>query len=409
MSRLTERHLNMMPLAPRRSLIEPTATTERPPLALLALAFRPFFLAAGVLATLLVPLWLFAFFGKLTLPSRLYPASWHGHEMVFGFAVAVIAGFLLTAARNWTSTPTVSGAKLGALVALFLLGRVFVLFGASLPEALVVAVDLAFLPAVAIALAMPIVRAKNWRNLAFVPLLLVLAAANTLFYLSPLRASAALRFALGVILVIITVMGGRVIPAFTANALRLEVRKTPRLDAAAIAAVALSAILELAPVDPRVLGVAAIVAGVLNLARLSRWHPLATRAHSILWVLHLGYGWLALGLVLKGVTAFVPTWIPTASLHALAVGSIATLILGMMTRVSLGHTGRMLAVTTSIALGYVSLGVAALLRAIGPLVVPSAYRFLLIASGVAWTIAFAIFLIGYFPMLIAPRIDGKPG
>lgn len=395
----------------KRSLLEPAAPaaaqTSSPPF--LALGFRPFFLLAGVLATTLVPLWLFAFFGKLALPTRFYGTAWHGHEMVFGFAAAVIAGFLLTAARNWTGEQTTSGARLGALVFLFVAARVLVLFSAWVPAALVAAVDVAFLPAVALGLALPIVKKKNWRNLGFVPLLLLLSATNVLFHASSLHASLALRVAIDVILVIIVVMGGRVIPMFTANALKLEVKKTPRLDWLSLIAMGAVAVLEVLPVDARALGVAAIVAGLANGARLVGWRPLATRGHPILWVLHIGYGWIAAGLLLKGVAAFVPAWISTAPTHALAVGAIGMLILGMITRVSLGHTGRMLAVTTSIATAYGVLALSAVLRALGPLTVPSLYPWLLIASGVAWTIAFAIFTLVYFPILIAPRIDGKPG
>ncbi len=395
----------------KRSLLEPAAPAAQQPPAwpVLALGFRPFFLLAGVLATSLVPLWLFAFFGKIALPTRYYGTAWHGHEMVFGFAVAVIAGFLLTAARNWTGEQTTSGARLGALVGLFVAARVLVLFSARVPAALVAAVDVAFLPVVAIALAMPIVKKKNWRNLGFVPLLLALSATNVLFHASPLHASLALRVALDVILMIIVVMGGRVIPSFTASALKFEVRKTPRLDWLSLIAMGAVTLLELLPIDPRALGVAAIVAGVANGLRMVSWRSLATRGHPILWVLHVGYAWIAAGLVLKGVATFVPGWISTAPMHALAVGAIATLILGMITRVSLGHTGRMLFVTTSIAAAYGVLTLAAVLRALGPLVTPSFYPWLLIASGVAWTLAFAIFTLVYFPILIAPRIDGKPG
>jgi len=404
-------HRTDVSTASSRSLLAPRGSKEPlsagPPV--LALGFRPFFLAAGVLAVVLVPLWLLVFFGKVPLPSAFYPSAWHGHEMVFGFAVAVIAGFLLTAAKNWTGVQTVSGASLGLLVALFVLGRVAVFASATLPRVVVALVDVAFLPAVAVALAVPIVRAKNWRNLGFVPLLLVLSAANALFHADSLRGSTALRFAIDVILVIVVLMGGRVIPMFTANALKVEIRKNAILDWTSLASVAAVALLELLPVDARALGVAAVVAGLLSLVRLVGWRPLATRGHPILWVLHIGYAFLAVGLVLKGLVPFIPSWIATAPLHALAIGAIALLILGMATRVSLGHTGRMLAVSPPIVLAYVALILSAALRSVGPLISPSSYVLLLIASGVAWTLSFAIFTFVYLPILIAPRVDGKPG
>lgn len=404
-----------MTMDPHRSLRlagepaeEPPRSGARPP-ALLALGFRPFFLLAGALATAIVPLWLLVFFGKIALPARLAPASWHAHEMIFGFAAAVIAGFLLTAARNWTSLPTPSGARLAALVGLWALGRVAIFWDGVLPRPLVAAVDLAFLPAVALAIGIPIVKAKSWRNLGFVPLLLLLGAANLAFHGWPSVASRAVRFALDVVLVIVAVMGGRVIPSFTANALRLEIPKRPALDRAAVASTMAVAILELVPEAVPLQAIVAIGAGALHGARMLPWRSFATRARPILWVLHLGYAWLALGLVLQGVAFFVPHWIPSAPLHALAVGAIATLILGMTTRVGLGHTGRLLEVSPAIVIAYVLLTIAALVRGVGPLVAPTLYAPALVVSGVAWALAFAIFTIVYLPILIAPRVDGKPG
>jgi uncharacterized protein involved in response to NO len=377
--------------------------------ALFALGFRPFFLLAALLATLYVPLWLLVYFGKAVLPSRLYGPHWHGHEMVFGFAVAVIAGFLLTAARNWTSRPTLSGAPLGGLVGIWALGRVAILFSARLPHTLVALVDVAFLPALAIAIAAPVVRARNWRNLGFVPLLLLLAGANAVFHTAPLWSSRVLRFAIDVVLVIIVVLGGRVIPSFTANALRVDVRKRRVLDWASLASMFAVTVLDPIPPLRGAFGVAAIIAGVIHLVRLAGWHPLATRKQPILWVLHLGYAWLALGLVLVGVGAFVPRWNPTAPLHALAVGCIAMLILGMTSRVSLGHTGRRLIVNAPMIAAYALLATAAVLRSVGPIVAPAAYAWLLVASGAAWALAFALFAVVYAPILTAPRVDGKSG
>lgn len=390
---------------------EPAAEpqTEARPAPVLALGFRPFFLLAGAMATTFIPLWLFVHFGKVTLPSRLYPASWHAHEMIFGFAVAVIAGFLLTAVRNWTNLPTPSGAPLGVLVALWLLGRVAVFFDVLLPRGVSAALDLTFIPAFAIAIAIPIVKSKNWRNLGFLPLLSLLFLANLAFHANGLWAARALRFSLAVIVAIIVVVGGRVIPMFTANALKLTVKKHRWLDWASLASVGVVAVLELVPPAEKVLAVAAIVAGALNGARMAGWQPLATRKTPILWVLHVGYAWLALGLVLQGGAVFVPQWIKTAPMHVTAVGAIATLILGMTTRVSLGHTGRMLAVPASIAFSYVVLTVAVVLRGVAPLIAPTIYMWLLIASGAAWALAFAIFTFVYLPILTTPRVDGKPG
>ena len=376
----------------------------------LGLGFRPFFLLAGSLATFIVPFWVLVFAGKVTLPNHLWPTAWHAHEMVFGFAVAVLAGFLLTAVRNWTNRPTPSGAPLAGLVALWLVGRVALFFDGVIPHGLAAALDLAFVPALAFAVARPIVASKNWRNLAFVPLLLLLFGANFLFHLGPATWSTrATKLAVDVLLLVIMVMGGRVIPSFTAGALGVEVRKRPLLDWSSLVAMAAVTGLELVPGAERAAGVAAIVAGVLSAARMAGWHSAATRKKPILWVLHVGYAWIAVGLVLQGIAVFVPGWMTTAPTHALTVGAISILILGMTSRVSMGHTGRMLEVPRSMVVSYGLLSLAALVRAIGPLVLPSAYMAELVLSAALWAAAFGVFTVVYVPILTAARVDGKAG
>lgn len=366
------------------------------------LGFRAFFLVAGALAVVLVPLWLAAFFGGVTLPTRFYGPTWHGHEMVFGFAVAVIAGFLLTAVRNWTGLPTASGVRLGALVALFVLGRVCVLFSAWLPWGVVVAVDLAFLPVLAIEIAIPVMRKRNWRNLVFAALLTALFVTNTVFYVLPIRAALMVRLAIDIIVVMMVVIGGRVIPSFTESAVDIKVRRYVWLERASVLAVVAVALTEV--VAPRVCAVFALIAGASNALRLVGWRSLATRNRPILWVLHAGYAWLVVGLFLKGL---LPE--STAAMHALAVGAIGTLILAMTTRVSLGHTGRALVVPRPIVVAYGAILAAAVLRAVGPLIAPSLNRSFILLSGFAWTLAFALFMSAYAPILVAPRIDGRPG
>jgi uncharacterized protein involved in response to NO len=259
----------------------------------------------------------------------------------------------------------------------------------------------------AASVAVPIVAAKNLRNLGFVVLLLLLTGANVVFHASPAHASQSLRFALDLVLVMIVLIGGRVIPSFTTNATRAEIRHRPLLDRASIATVAAVAVAEWA--SPAVVGVACLVAGVVNGARLAGWRSSTTWRLPILWSLHVGYAWLAIGLVLRGISTLVPFGVPNAALHALAVGAVAMLVLAMMSRVSLGHTGRMLVVSSAVTVAYVSLAFAALVRAIGPMVVPSAYASLLMLSAAAWALAFVLFLVVYVPILRAPRVDGKPG
>ena len=245
-----------------------TTDTDRS-VALFRLGFRPFFLLAGAFAALIIPLWLLVWSGRATLPTTQLPASWHAHEMVFGFVVAVVAGFLLTAVRNWTSRPTPTGPVLAGLAALWAAGRLLVLFDGTMPHVGVAIVDLAFVPALALAIARPIVASKNWRNLAFVPLLLSLFAANAVYHFGAgTLAVRAPRIAIDVVLVIVVVIGGRVIPSFTANGLRIEVPARKLLDRASIAATGVVALLGASFEGSWALAIASLVAGVLHGARL---------------------------------------------------------------------------------------------------------------------------------------------
>jgi len=386
---------------------EPGGFFARPAL---ALGFRPFFLLAGAFAALWLPLWLLLWFGGLTLPHAGHGMGWHGHEMIFGFAVAVIAGFLLTAVRTWTRQPTPSGGSLAALAALWLLGRLAMLFGGALPSALVVAVDVAFLPAVAVAVAIPIVRARNRRNYAIPLLLLLFTSLNVAFHLGDAAVSRAASFAAVDLLVVFLVfIGGRVIPFFTRNALPdAGVVSRRWLDWTALVTVLALIPLRFFPTLHTVTAVVALVAGAANLARLAGWGGWATRGRPILWVLHLGYLWVAVGLLFSGAGPWIPA-LGDVALHALTVGALGTLIIGMISRVSLGHTGRPLLVGRATVAAYVLVLVAALARVALPLVSLELYAASLIISGSAWSLAFALFTVSYWSILTTPRPDGAPG
>jgi uncharacterized protein involved in response to NO len=373
------------------------------PAAVLALGFRPFFLAAALQAALWIPFWLISLSGTIALGLD---AHWHGHEMVFGFSLAVIAGFLLTAARNWTGQPSPSGLPLLALVMLWAAGRVAYLFSGSLPFPLVAAVDLAFIPAVAFFVGRMIVNSKNWRNLGFVILLGILGAANLWFWLGdPYRANTLGVF---VVIMIIVLMGGRVIPFFTANGLGIDVRKKSALDWVAVGMTGLAAVAIVAFPAESLTAVLAGAAGVANLVRMWGWGSLRTTAKPILWVLHLGYLFIPVGFMLYGLGLFVPT-VGTAPLHALTAGSIGLLTLGMMARVSLGHTGRPLQVAPLVTAAFIAVLAGATLRVFGAGFFPLYYLQLLVVSGVLWSAGFAIFFIWYAPILTTPRPDGRPG
>lgn len=362
--------------------------------ALFALGFRPLYLAAGAYAALSVPLWALQYAGWLPGASP----QWHAHEMLFGYAFAVIAGFLLTAVRNWTGRPTPSGAALMLIAGLWLAARLSALH--SLPVASVF--DLLFAVAVAIGIGRPIVASRN-RNWFFVILVLALGAASVFFQASP---AVALAVGLDVVLLVITIMGGRVIPSFTNNAVMgAGARRNPWVEYGALASVLLLIVLDLLQVA---VWPVALVAAALHAARVALWAPLATRGRPILWILHASYAWVAVHLLLRGLAGLelVP---PVLATHALTIGTIGGLTLGMMTRTSRGHTARPLAVGRWETAAYLLVHAAALARVALPLVFPPAYVASVALSAALWCAAFAIFTVVYFPILSRPRLDGEPG
>lgn len=375
----------------------------------LALGFRIFFLLAAPMAAIWVPLWLLALTGHVELASRPMGPAWHGHEMIFGFTAAVVAGFLLTAVRNWTQQPTPTGAPLALLAGLWVVGRLAVLLGAMLPPLAVTVADCAFLLGLAVALSRPILRAGAWRNLGFVPLLFGLAGANLLFHLSTgtVWATRALTLGLDLVLVIFVILGGRLVPNFTQNVIgELEVRRRPRVGLAAIAAVTLMAALSFAGLDRASAGVA-LLAGALNLVRMAGWRAWHTRQRPVVWVLHVGYAWFGLGLLLRGLAGFTPYVPVSTATHALTVGAFGMMIVGMMTRVSLAHTGRGVVASKPVAGAYVAILLAALVRAAAPLNA-AWYGPALWVAAVLWSAAFAVLAITFAPFLVRPRADGRP-
>lgn len=379
--------------------------------ALFNLGFRPFYLLAALLAALGVPLWTAEYFGLLPAGGYATGVVWHAHEMVFGFAVAVITGFLLTAARNWTGLPTPAYGPLAALAALWLAGRVLMVSG---PGWLAAAVDVAFLPAVAVALWLPLQRSRN-RNRFFVALLLVLALANLGFHLaqagrigiSPLMP---VRFALCLVVIIVTIMAGRVIPSFTQNAIpTARIRHNRMLDLAAIWVTALGLGTELMDAPAAIVAPLCLAAAGLQAARLWMWDPWCTRYRPILWILHLSYAWIPAGLLLMGLAVLTVAVPGVLADHALSVGAVGGMIIGMITRTARGHSGRPLQVNRPEVAAYVLVHLAAVIRVLLPLAWPAGYALAVSASGALWSAAFLLYLIVYVPLLSQPRLDGKPG
>jgi uncharacterized protein involved in response to NO len=394
-------------------LVEPQRANGGWPI--LALGFRPFFLLAAILAAAAVPLWLLIYQGVLEPISHLPPTVWHAHEMVFGFAAAVIAGFLLTAATNWTGRRTATGAGLGALAALWIAGRVALILP-GVPAWLAIGLDVTFLPILAIVLAIPLIATGNRRNLVFPIVLAVLGLINLSIHLGAIGVldwdpSRGLRIAIDLILLMIGVLGGRVIPSFTKNALpHAKVNPCPKASVLALLSLAAVAIAEMATDNAAVTGAIALAAGLINVLRMRGWGTFATLRTPILWILHVGYAWLAAGLILRGAAELTDLVPLDAGIHALTLGAIGSMVIGMMSRVALGHTGRSIAPAPLTVAAYGLVNAAALLRVLFALTSDDTLRSLsLIGSGTLWSLAFAFFTIVYWPILSRPRADGRPG
>ena len=378
-----------------------------------ALGFRPFFLLAGWLAILLMAFWVPMFVGGVPFDTYYGEIGWHSHETIFGYTIAVIAGFLLTAVRNWTNTPTPSGLPLAGMGALWLVARILPILVAIFPRWLIAAADLAFLPTFAIGIAVPLLKNNEKQNLIFLPLLAVLWSANLLVHadvlgLAPNLARKGVFLGLDVIILVIVIMGGRVIPFFTERALSVVLKRWRIVEWLSPVSVILFLVAELFRPDSVTSASLAAFAACANGARLAGWYTPRYWRVPLLWVLHLGYGWIVVGFYLKAGTALglVP---PQFTIHAFTVGGIGVLTLGMMARVSLGHTGRPLKVGAAMTSAFVLINLAAVGRGLLPPFFPQFFSQLIVASGAFWIAAFTIFIIVYTPILIQPRVDGRPG
>jgi uncharacterized protein involved in response to NO len=378
---------------------------------LFRLGFRPFYLGAAAFALFAVPYWIVGLLGWVTLPSTMPPLLWHAHEMLYGFAVAVIVGFLLTAGKAWTGLATPRGTTLAAMAGLWLAARLAAL---GAPYAVYALLDMALLPWVAWVLTRVLLKAGNRRNLPLGLILLLLATANLSFHaavlgwlsIDPLRA---LHAGLALIVMIECVIAGRVIPAFTMSALPGRQLKVPAwLERGTLAVTAVSlAAWVLLPANPATAAGFA-VAALLHATRLWHWQPWRTRARPILWVLHAAYAWLPVGF---GLLAWAQLGGVAASvgIHALAVGATAGLIIGMVTRTARGHTARALTVSRLEVAAYLLVAGAAVARVLLPWVAPAHTANWLVLAASAWAIAFALYLWVFTPWLLSSRLDGKDG
>lgn len=379
--------------------------------AFLTQGFRPFFLAAGAWAAIALGLWIAMLAEGAALPSRFDPLAWHIHEMLFGYVMAAIAGFLLTAIPNWTGRLPIAGGRLALLAGLWLLGRIACLVSSHLPAWLAAAADLAFPAALVLAVTREIIAGRSWKNLPVAVPVAVLTIADLLMHLesdgAAVPAGLGWRLALAAVTILISVVGGRIIPSFTRN--WLAKRGARRLPAAhgrvdTIALFALHAGLIAWAVFPasRPVGTLLILGAMLNLWRLCRWRGGATIAEPLLFILHLGYGWLVLGAGLLGASLLTPA-IPQASgIHALTAGAIGTMTLAVMTRATRGHTGRTLTADPLTRLIYLLVTFAAVTRVVAAFGSDWMMSLLLLSGGL-WIAAFALFALVYGRMLLSPR------
>jgi len=381
---------------------------------LLALGFRPFYLLATFMAVFGISLWLLSYTGTAQFGGYLQGVFWHSHEMLFGFLAAVMTGFLFTAVRNWTGLPTPTGTMLGVIALLWILARVLFLGGPTVPA---IAIDLAFLPVVTAGVAIPVLRSQNQRNYKVLGILVALCVLHVVFHLAlagelPAWLSrTSLLTAIDVVVILFALIGGRVIPAFTRNAIPgSDPVHKPWLEVCAFGLLVIIAAMTLSGgslafanwVPATVL----LLAAATHALRLAYWQPHTTLHNPLLWMMPVAYSWLPLALLLRALSSFAIV-VPGTWIHALTAGALTSLIVAMMMRSTLGHTGRKLIANRTDVVAFLLLQLAAILRVMAGMT--GDYRTVVIASGVVWVFAFGLLLLRYAPMLLRPRVDGRPG
>ena len=385
---------------------------------LFASGFRSQFFLAGVAAVVLVPLWAFSFIAGTPIGSGWPPTLWHAHEMLYGFIACAIAGFLLTAVPSWTGQKGFAGRPLVALAAAWIAARVLIATSAWWPPLLPTIVDLAFLPILAVLVMIPLIRSRN-RNAALLAVLGAFWLADLMFHVGLWRqdtplALKALIVGIDITLLLVTVIGGRLVPAFTASALRrpgvdTALKSRTALTVLAVIAMVSVTVGDIAWPDTRIAGWIAGAAAVVQAVRLAQWRSLRTLRQPIVWILHLAYVWLPIGLTLKAAALLGGYAVAAFWLHALTIGVLTTMITAVMTRASLGHTGRPLNVPPLITVAYLLLTAATIVRVFGVSWPGMRYPLVIAVTAIFWTASFLLFVGVYSPILWGPRADDKPG
>ena len=378
--------------------------------AILSYGFRPLFLFGSIYAGVTIPIWLEVFAGGLELPSAFAARDWHVHEMLFGYVAAVVGGFLLTAIPNWTGRLPLQGGPLAVLVLVWLAGRIAVFLSASIGWMITCAVDTAFLALLAGAAAREIIAGKKWNNLPVVALISTFGIDNIAFHIEAHFhgfAEYSSRFAVALVITLISLIGGRIVPSFTRNWLaRQQPGRLPspfgKLDAIVVAGSLVALLAWIAAPTTRAAGILSIVAGALHVVRLARWSGYRTVSDPLVLILHLAYAFVPVGYLLSGLTAFdiVPA---SAGVHAWTGGAIGTMTLAVMTRATLGHTGQALRASIGTQCIYAAVIMAAIMRVCAAIDTAHMDR-LLASAGVSWTVAFLGFALLYGRALCAPRV-----
>lgn len=390
---------------------------SRQSIAVFNLGFRPFFAGAAVHAVVAMLVWMCIYlFGAQPLPAGLPAVAWHAHEMIYGYSIAVIAGFLLTAVRNWTGVQTLRGFPLALLFAVWALARLAPFVNMPGGRYVMALLDLGFMIFLLIAVVTPIVRVKQWRQLGIASKLVLLGLGNAWFYAglfgwSGSGTRAGLYMGLYLIIALILTMGRRLIPFFTERGLDYPVALKNRrwLDVTSLLLFVLFLVLDVFTGSRQAAALTAVVLFGLHAVRLYGWFTPGILRHPLLWSLHAGYGFIVAGFALYAATVYYGVS-PFLSVHAFAVGGLSVISLSMMARVSLGHTGRNVRQPPK-AVVYIllALSVAAVIRVFLPLLGLEHYRLWIAGSQIFWILAFTGFLAVYFPILLRPRIDGQPG
>jgi len=386
---------------------ETSAVTKR--FALWDLGFRPFYLLAGLFGAFSILLWAAQHSGLLT-HAYLQGPVWHGHEMLFGYTTAVISGFLLTAVRVWTKEPTPSGRLLMLLVMIWICGRILVLTPFFMTAAII---NAAFPISVALAISIPLLRSGNVRNYFFIGLLVLMGVLIFVVHLSlqgyiNLPASIGLQLGSDVVLFIMVVIGGRVIPMFTNNGVPgINAIRNPIIEKFALGTVILLFAADLLQLPQNLIAIIGLISAIAHGMRWLLWKPWQTLKVPLVWILHVAYAWIVVHLLLRSLSAS-ELLISSYAIHALTVGAIGGLTLGMMTRTARGHTGRPLIADKFEVTMYLLIQAGAFIRVFGGIVSQGLYMTSIQLSALLWSAAFSLFVFRYWPVLIRPRIDGKP-